>query len=36
MRYKCLRCTHEYEDWSGPTQCPVCGHLYVKRLTEEK
>ncbi len=31
-KYKCLKCSHEYEHPVRPTECPVCGHLYVKWL----
>ena len=34
--YCCLRC---YYDWESPprqTQCPICGHLYVKWLNYEE
>ncbi len=30
--YYCLKCNHRYKDKPGPTQCPKCGHLYVKWL----
>lgn len=29
-KFKCLRCHYTWEDKTGPTQCPICGHLYVK------
>ncbi len=30
--YLCLRCRYVYQDDPGPTQCPKCGHLYIKWL----
>jgi hypothetical protein len=33
--YKCLKCNHQWLDEPGPTQCPICGHLYVKWLNYE-
>ena len=31
--YRCLRCALEWSELKkGPTQCPRCGHLYVKWL----
>ena len=30
--YRCLTCAHEWEQAPGPTQCPLCGALYVKWL----
>lgn len=35
-RYRCLDCGHEYLGEPGPTQCPVCGHLYVEWLNHEE
>lgn len=29
-RYRCLSCGHMYKGAPGPTECPACGHLYVK------
>lgn len=34
--FKCLRCDFFWESEPGPTQCPVCGHLYVKWLNYEE
>ena len=31
-RFKCVRCGTKWSSASGPTQCPCCGHLYVKVL----
>ena len=28
--YRCERCAHEWSGKPGPTQCPRCGHPYVK------
>lgn len=33
--YRCLQCQHEWHGKAGPTQCPACGHLYVKWLNYE-
>lgn len=30
--YRCLSCGKEWGGWIGPTECPYCGHLYVKWL----
>lgn len=29
-KFKCLKCSCKWKDIPGPTQCPMCGHLYVK------
>lgn len=29
-KFKCLKCLLWWKSKPGPTQCPVCGHLYVK------
>jgi rubrerythrin len=34
--YKCLKCGYKYLSEPGPTQCPKCGHLYVKWLNFEE
>ncbi len=31
-KYKCLKCGLEYQHPVMPTECPKCGHLYVKWL----
>lgn len=33
--YRCLSCGKEWGGWIGPTECPHCGHLYVKWLDYE-
>ena len=35
-KYKCLKCKYEYQELSGPTQCPKCNHLYIKWLNFEE
>jgi len=36
-KYKCIKCLYEWEEeLKGPTQCPKCGHLYVKWLNYEE
>ena len=35
-KFKCLKCGHDWKDMTGPTQCPVCGHLYVKWVNYEQ
>jgi len=25
-----MRCATEWQDYAGPTECPVCHHLYLK------
>ena len=35
-KFKCLKCGYKYVDIPGPTQCPECGHLYVKWVNYEK
>lgn len=30
--YKCLACDRRFVDKAGATQCPDCGHLYVKAI----
>jgi len=34
--YKCLNCGHEWTGLPGPTQCPLCLHLYVKWLNYDE
>ena len=29
-KHKCLQCGYEWESRPGPTQCPLCNHLYIK------
>ena len=35
-KYRCKSCHSEWEDYSGPTECPVCRHLYVDWLNYEE
>lgn len=28
--YDCLRCQKKWQQKPAPTQCPFCGHLYVR------
>ena len=35
-KYKCLKCEFEYEHPVHTTQCPKCGHLYVKWLNYDE
>lgn len=35
-KFKCLKCNYFYEDRPRPTQCPKCGHLYVKWLNYDE
>ena len=35
-KHKCLRCSYRWESIPGPTQCPICGHLYVKWINYEE
>ena len=35
-KYKCCSCGYEYEDEPGPTECPICYHLYVKWVNYEE
>ena len=35
-RHFCLQCHYRWEGIHGPTQCPKCGHLYVKWLNYEE
>lgn len=32
-RFKCMRCGTKWTHDAGPTQCPCCGHLYIKVLS---
>lgn len=34
--FQCLKCLYSWKDRPGPTQCPVCGHDYVKWLNYEQ
>lgn len=34
--FKCLKCGYEWDSNPGPTQCPKCGHLYVKWVNYEE
>ena len=35
--YLCLKCKHRWkEKLKGATQCPKCGHVYVKWLNYEE
>ena len=34
--FKCLRCNCRWKSEPGPTQCPACGHLYVKWINYEE
>ena len=34
-KFKCLKCGHGWKDKPGPTQCPKCGHLFVKWVNYE-
>jgi len=34
--FKCLKCDYKWKDMTGPTQCPKCGHLYVKWVNYEQ
>ena len=33
--FKCLKCNYRWKSEPGPTQCPICGHLYIKWLNFE-
>lgn len=33
---QCLACGQRWKAITGPTQCPSCGHLYVKWLDFEE
>lgn len=35
-KYQCEKCKFKYEHKPYPTQCPKCGHLYVKWLNYEE
>ena len=35
-KFRCLKCGFKWEDNPGPTQCPICGHLYVEWENYEK
>jgi hypothetical protein len=34
--FRCLKCGFEWKDKPGPTECRVCGHLYVKWVNYEE
>lgn len=29
-KHKCLKCGCKWDSRPGPTQCPLCNHLYIK------
>lgn len=35
-KFRCLKCKHKWESDPGPTQCPRCGHLWVKWTNYEE
>lgn len=35
-QFQCLRCNYRWETKPGPTQCPICGYLYVKWINYEE
>ncbi len=35
-KYQCQKCKFKYEHQPRVTQCPQCGHLYVKWLNYEE
>jgi len=35
-KFRCLKCNHIWKSNPGPTQCPVCNHLYIKWLNYEE
>ena len=35
-KHKCLKCNFYWESEPGPTDCPMCGHKYVKWLNYEE
>ena len=35
-KFKCLKCGYKWRDVTGPTQCSICGHLYVKWINYEQ
>jgi len=35
-KFKCLKCFFRWEEQPGPTQCPICRHLYVKWVNYEE
>jgi len=34
--FQCLKCLYSWTSNPGPTQCPACGHDYVKWLNYEE
>lgn len=34
--YQCCSCDRQFKDKPGPTQCPYCGHFYVRWLTYDE
>lgn len=32
IKYECLKCGVIFEDGTGPTECPKCGHMYCRRI----
>jgi Zn finger protein HypA/HybF involved in hydrogenase expression len=34
--YKCLNCNHIYKEQAGPTECPLCGHIWIQWIDYEK
>lgn len=34
--YKCLRCDYTWTQSPDSTECPMCGHLYVKWFNFEE
>ena len=30
--YMCLGCKFSWKGLAGPTECPMCGHIYIKWL----
>ena len=35
-RFQCLKCFYLWQSRPGPTECPACGHVYVKWLNYEE
>jgi Zn finger protein HypA/HybF involved in hydrogenase expression len=34
--FKCMKCKFKWSSNPGPTQCPMCNHLYVEWLNYEE